>query len=69
VVLFDEIERRILMSLTYAADHGRRPTHRRQGPAVDFRNAIIIMTSNIGSSYLVAENLRTAEDFEKPPRR
>jgi ATP-dependent Clp protease ATP-binding subunit ClpB len=32
---------------------------------VDFRNTIIIMTSNIGSSYLVAENMRTEEDFEK----
>jgi len=55
VVLFDEIERRILMSLRHAADHGRRPTHRRQGPAGDFRNAIIIMTSNIGSSYWCRE--------------
>ena len=32
---------------------------------VDFKNTIIIMTSNLGSSYLQAENLRTPEDFEK----
>jgi len=36
-----------------------------KGRQVDFRNTIIIMTSNLGSSYLVAENLRTEEDFEK----
>jgi ATP-dependent Clp protease ATP-binding subunit ClpB len=36
-----------------------------QGRAVDFRNTIIIMTSNIGSSFLVADSLRTGEDFEK----
>jgi ATP-dependent Clp protease ATP-binding subunit ClpB len=32
---------------------------------VDFKNSIIIMTSNLGSSYLQAENLRTPADFEK----
>jgi ATP-dependent Clp protease ATP-binding subunit ClpB len=36
-----------------------------KGRVVDFKNTIIIMTSNIGSSYLQAENIRTPEDFEK----
>jgi ATP-dependent Clp protease ATP-binding subunit ClpB len=36
-----------------------------QGRQVDFRNTIIIMTSNIGSSFLTAENLRSEADFEK----
>jgi ATP-dependent Clp protease ATP-binding subunit ClpB len=35
---------------------------------VDFRNTVIIMTSNIGSSYLVAENIRTEEDFQNAAR-
>ena len=35
-----------------------------KGRTVDFRNTVIIMTSNIGSSYLQAENIRTPEDFE-----
>src|SRR6202040_584245 len=36
-----------------------------KGRAVDFKNTIIIMTSNIGSSYLQADNVRTPEEFEK----
>ena len=32
-----------------AADPRRRPAHRRQGRTVDFKNTVIIMTSNIGS--------------------
>ena len=35
-----------------------------QGRTVDFRNTIIIMTSNIGSTYLVAGNMRGAEEFD-----
>jgi ATP-dependent Clp protease ATP-binding subunit ClpB len=35
-----------------------------KGRTVDFRNTVIIMTSNIGSAYLQAENIRTPEDFE-----
>jgi ATP-dependent Clp protease ATP-binding subunit ClpB len=36
-----------------------------QGRTVDFRNTVIIMTSNVGSTYLQAENMRSAEDFAK----
>jgi len=32
---------------------------------VDFKNTVIIMTSNLGSSYLQSENIRDAEGFER----
>jgi len=44
-------------------DDGRLTDGR--GRVVDFKNTVLIMTSNLGSSYLVAENLRTEEDFEQ----
>ena len=34
-----------------------------KGRTVDFKNSVIIMTSNIGSSYLQAETMRSADDF------
>jgi ATP-dependent Clp protease ATP-binding subunit ClpB len=34
-----------------------------KGRAVDFKNTIIIMTSNIGSSFLQAEGTRSEQDF------
>jgi len=37
-----------------------------QGRHVDFRNTVIIMTSNIGSSYLVAENVGTERTSRRP---
>jgi hypothetical protein len=36
-----------------------------KGRVVDFKNTIIIMTSNIGSAFLQAEGLRSDEEFEK----
>src|SRR6202022_5031570 len=36
-----------------------------KGRVVDFKNTIIIMTSNIGSSYLQAEGVRSDRDFEE----
>jgi ATP-dependent Clp protease ATP-binding subunit ClpB len=66
VVLFDEIEKAhpdVFNIMLQIMDDGRLTDG--QGREVDFRNTIIIMTSNIGSSFLVAENLRTEEDFEK----
>jgi len=35
-----------------------------KGRAVDFKNTIIIMTSNIGSAFLQADNVSTPEAFE-----
>jgi ATP-dependent Clp protease ATP-binding subunit ClpB len=36
-----------------------------KGRTVDFKNTVIIMTSNIGSAYLQAENIRSDEAFER----
>jgi ATP-dependent Clp protease ATP-binding subunit ClpB len=36
-----------------------------KGRVVDFKNTIIIMTSNIGSTFLAAESLRSDQEFEK----
>ena len=66
VVLFDEIEKAhpdVFNILLQIMDDGRLTDGK--GRVVDFKNTIIIMTSNLGSSYLQSENLRTPEDFEK----
>jgi ATP-dependent Clp protease ATP-binding subunit ClpB len=57
VVLFDEIEKAhpdVFNILLQLLDDGRLTDN--QGRTVDFKNTIIIMTSNIGSPYLV-ENI------------
>ena len=54
VVLFDEIEKAhpdVFNTLLQLLDDGRLTDN--QGKTVDFRNCIVIMTSNIGSSYLL----------------
>ena len=54
VVLFDEIEKAhpdVFNVLLQVLDDGRLTDG--QGRTVDFRNTIIIMTSNLGSEYLV----------------
>src|ERR1022692_4908802 len=66
VVLFDEIEKAhpdVFNILLQIMDDGRLTDGK--GRVVDFKNTIIIMTSNIGSSYLQADNVRTPEEFEK----
>jgi ATP-dependent Clp protease ATP-binding subunit ClpB len=66
VVLFDEIEKAhpdVFNILLQIMDDGRLTDGK--GRVVDFKNTIIIMTSNLGSSYLQAESLRTPGDFEK----
>jgi len=58
VVLFDEIEKAhpdVFNILLQLLDDGRLTDN--QGRTVDFKNTIIIMTSNIGSAYLT-ENIR-----------
>ena len=65
-MLFDEIEKAhpdVFNILLQIMDDGRLTDGK--GRVVDFKNTILIMTSNLGSSYLQAENLRTPEDFEK----
>jgi ATP-dependent Clp protease ATP-binding subunit ClpB len=54
VVLFDEIEKAhpdVFNTLLQVLDDGRITDS--QGRTVDFRNTVIIMTSNIGSEYLL----------------
>ncbi|MBR0693952.1 ATP-dependent chaperone ClpB [Bradyrhizobium lablabi] len=56
VVLFDEIEKAhpdVFNVLLQVLDDGRLTDG--QGRTVDFRNTLIIMTSNIGAEYLVAQ--------------
>jgi ATP-dependent Clp protease ATP-binding subunit ClpB len=58
VILFDEIEKAhpdVFNILLQLLDDGRLTDN--QGRTVDFKNCIIIMTSNIGSPYLI-ENIR-----------
>ncbi|HEY9058662.1 MAG TPA: ATP-dependent chaperone ClpB [Aurantimonas sp.] len=63
VVLFDEIEKAhpdVFNVLLQVLDDGRLTDG--QGRTVDFRNTMIIMTSNLGAEYLVA--LKDDEDAE-----
>jgi len=64
VVLFDEIEKAhpdVFNVLLQVLDDGRLTDG--QGRTVDFRNTLIIMTSNLGSEYLVAQ--AEGEDTEQ----
>ncbi len=66
VVLFDEIEKAhpdVFNVLLQMMDDGRLTDGK--GRVVDFKNTIIIMTSNIGSSFLQAEGLRSDAEFEQ----
>jgi ATP-dependent Clp protease ATP-binding subunit ClpB len=66
VVLFDEIEKAhpdVFNILLQIMDDGRLTDGK--GRVVDFKNAIIIITSNIGSSYLQADSLRSERDFDE----
>src|SRR6185295_12822217 len=67
--LFDEVEKAhqdVFNILLQIMDDGRLTDG--QGRVVDFKNTIIIMTSNIGSTYLQAENMRSADDFARASR-
>jgi ATP-dependent Clp protease ATP-binding subunit ClpB len=64
VVLFDEIEKAhpdVFNVLLQVLDDGRLTDG--QGRTVDFRNTLIIMTSNLGAEYLVAQ--ADGEETEK----
>ena len=64
VVLFDEIEKAhpdVFNVLLQILDDGRLTDSK--GRTVDFKNTVIIMTSNIGSAFLQAENLRSTDEF------
>lgn len=64
VVLFDEVEKAhpdVFNVLLQVLDDGRLTDG--QGRTVDFRNVILVMTSNLGSSYLAEQP--EGEDIEK----
>ena len=63
VVLFDEVEKAhpdLFNTLLQVLDDGRLTDG--QGRTVDFKNTVIIMTSNLGAEYLV--NLNEGEDVD-----
>ena len=64
VILFDEVEKAhpdVFNVLLQVLDDGRLTDG--QGRTVDFTNTVLIMTSNLGSEYLVAQD--EGEDVEK----
>ncbi|MGA3089399.1 MAG: ATP-dependent chaperone ClpB [Terriglobales bacterium] len=64
VVLFDEIEKAhpdVFNILLQIMDDGRLTDGK--GRKVDFKNTVIIMTSNLGSSYLQSEKVRSEDAF------
>jgi ATP-dependent Clp protease ATP-binding subunit ClpB len=64
VILFDEIEKAhpdVFNVLLQVLDDGRLTDG--QGRTVDFRNTLIIMTSNMGAEYLAAQS--DGEDVER----
>jgi len=65
VVLFDEIEKAhpdVFNALLQVLDDGRLTDGK--GRTVDFRNTVVIMTSNVGSD-LIQESARRGEDDER----
>jgi ATP-dependent Clp protease ATP-binding subunit ClpB len=65
VVLFDEIEKAhpdVFNILLQVMDDGRLTDAK--GRTVDFKNTVLIMTSNLGAAMLTGEALKTEHDFE-----
>ena len=66
IVLFDEIEKahpEVFNVLLQILDDGRLTDN--QGRTVDFKNTIIILTSNIGSEYLLSYEKSAQDDVMK----
>jgi ATP-dependent Clp protease ATP-binding subunit ClpB len=67
VILFDEIEKAhpdVFNILLQILDDGRLTDS--QGRTVDFRNAVVIMTSNVGSHYILENSSVVLSDGEGP---
>jgi ATP-dependent Clp protease ATP-binding subunit ClpB len=65
VILFDEIEKAhpdVFNILLQVMDDGRLTDAR--GRTVDFKNTVLIMTSNLGAAMLAGEKLKTEHDFD-----
>jgi ATP-dependent Clp protease ATP-binding subunit ClpC len=70
IVLFDEIEKAhpdVFNLLLQILDDGRLTDS--QGRIVDFRNTVIIMTSNIGSQIIVGAGAVSGEGWERVEQR
>jgi ATP-dependent Clp protease ATP-binding subunit ClpB len=65
VILFDEIEKAhpdVFNILLQVMDDGRLTDAK--GRTVDFKNTILIMTSNLGASMLIGDALKTEHDYD-----
>jgi ATP-dependent Clp protease ATP-binding subunit ClpB len=65
VILFDEIEKAhpdVFNILLQVMDDGRLTDSK--GRTVDFKNTVLIMTSNLGASLLAGDALKTEHDFD-----
>ena len=65
VILFDEIEKAhpdVFNILLQVMDDGRLTDAK--GRTVDFKNTVLIMTSNLGASMLVGDALKTEHDYD-----
>jgi ATP-dependent Clp protease ATP-binding subunit ClpB len=65
VILFDEIEKAhpdVFNVLLQVMDDGRLTDSK--GRTVDFRNTVLIMTSNLGAAMLTGDTLKTEHDFD-----
>ncbi|MGB6744819.1 MAG: ATP-dependent chaperone ClpB [Terracidiphilus sp.] len=65
VILFDEIEKAhpdVFNILLQVMDDGRLTDAK--GRTVDFKNTVLIMTSNLGAAMLNADALKTEHDFD-----
>jgi len=65
VILFDEIEKAhpdVFNILLQVMDDGRLTDSK--GRTVDFKNTVLIMTSNLGAALLTVDTLKTEHDFD-----
>jgi len=65
VILFDEIEKAhpdVFNILLQVMDDGRLTDAK--GRTVDFKNTVLIMTSNLGAALLTVDTLKTDHDFD-----
>jgi ATP-dependent Clp protease ATP-binding subunit ClpB len=65
VILFDEIEKAhpdVFNILLQVMDDGRLTDAK--GRTVDFKNTVLIMTSNLGANLLVGDTLKSDHDFD-----
>ncbi len=66
VILFDEIEKAhpdVFNVLLQVMDDGRLTDSR--GRTVDFKNTVLIMTSNLGANLLLGDLLKTDADYDR----